>query len=1748
MRALLPLLLLVACAWATQNQTPAAPCPANTFTCKDGSCIPEDWVGDGEPDCDDHSDEEGLEPVDVPPPKAEAKARDQKPQTPAQEPTHTEDALEEEESSEEEEEITTTAATTSGDCPKEHAQRYTECGRSIAGLIEDLGRLNLSKTSLMEDPENLDKLESSCELLREYEICIEGAAMACEHSPAVHAWKEVEMYFCQLLVPSVKEHTACFQMKRNETCDVNIPTASSPLCRVVSSVIQDIGCLETSRACEGDAHEMLTPIQMESEHIAKEIRCPAVPSLTGADASVENKEEMVEPTTTPTTTTEEPTTPTTTTTTPKPTTTTSKTTTEAPTTTTATTTEEPFESSAFDKTETVSKSAEAKSEEEGEDMAELEATLRKEHEQMIQKSTAATAHKVATGVMPSLTDSVKALLEIETVCEQGTDKPEVFGRLHKELCSKREEIFEHQECFQATLAKAKCALREAKNECEALEAFNVNLDCAIVTMNEECPVEAQDLVVALQEQINDASIELKCFQDEEKKEKDEKNSTPAEFPLDPTLPKCTDSQENGALACLVELAEINRQFAEFQQQNFLLEIATENSTIVASICGLYSKYEQCLAASVFSETKGQRCSFASPLNTLARIGLQPLCDARTRPLLAKHRDCLLKLAGNPKAICQSGLGGLGGAVQKMMQGVHSEALLCKSFYVIRETFECGESKVAEFCDAGAVEDLAKVRQQMSGIGEEEGCPKTAPANLDEIIARPVQRPTPFPVPPAPTRAGDSGIPHARPLAPVSQPRPVTPAVPACTPEQQKQFQDCVQPMTVFQPHPLSVIKVPKQIDEACTKFGDYKQCTGGIDCTPLWAKGMSAMFEFACGEGMEAYTKVKQCIRKVTLEESVKECVAIFSRGAPQQACFSANKLLACAIGPVEQECGQDGAKFIVDYVTKFATAIDPRCKLASQIPIGRVVGVSCSAEEEAIIENCAAPLNEIGGRMETMFQGGLNQLVKNANMLAPIFAGACNLTDEFRYCAAGPLSGRSPCIVSDCMVKAGEEICAQPDPVKAIDDHLSCLFGQIQEPAFAKCVRSTLATVKQFSLSSFRSILPKFTDCVEEIVKGKCGLTPIKVLRSISSPELCPLGPAAPVRFQPLFTTAAPTDAHQPIPNHGVQPVQPTRVEPMVCEGEIRAQFDQCAGGFFGKYRMLPIELLNESDNMDQVCSDAAGLDSCARAFKLCSTPEQRGLKAMTSQICASRAAYDQHKICLKTVARQNAQCMSQFLSSSAAETCAAIQAAANCMTAEVAAQCGRPALDYIFPAMTDYSKYIDANCNIIPATVEEGTCGDSAKAEFLTCQMKLKCKFEPASTANLQLFNSICKQDITLRDQKKYGACLSNAVGSQAGNQCTAPFRALDFVSSNLAASSCKILNSVFSCILPVVEKELPCTSTMTQLRTYAQPAIKYRAKPRKRRAISATTSYNLNRDRLPQVVAIPLAESLDVKGIMADENFATFYVASDVYEDFEDVIHLAKKREYCVSTDDREGEIFIFQEGVIVFWNIKIEERVRMLRWIEDYLNNSYGGSLSAQEQDSMPYGLFDEPRSKIKNDCFHLSSDKHIDFSKAPDSILERFSFSHAFAASVKIGVWEEMLSGLAEAQATISSDLKQGKIRLGRKEALVRAGEFAVLRHRVNIDCNLLNEDFYWEREDLGAFYKMTYKHFMLDRRIDSLNRRLDYCEELVKMVDNALAHEQAARLEKIIILLIVIEVLFDIHHFLKDRQASNVAAALAESH
>ncbi|WKY01481.1 hypothetical protein Q1695_015467 [Nippostrongylus brasiliensis] len=1289
-----------------------------------------------------------------------------------------------------------TSVPSADDCPYEHQLRVDECAEPILLFLHDVNAIYFENSSLLSDKETQQKIGKGCELMHEYSICTQGASQACNPDEGVQAWRQVEMYACQLLIPTVREHHQCFGKKRDSKCDIKFDPLASPFCRLVTSVTQDVNCIQKyNKDCSESAIEMLQPIIDESMEITSSLRCRALADIPAAETSlVPEDEEVPQSTTTPKSVDS-----------------------DAVMTTGATSTGR-----------TVGPVVQLTS------VGPLPETT----EVPMAAANAGRELKI------NMSDAVNSLYYIYDICSSDYSKSP-YAAVAAKLCAKQDEIAKHSDCYQSTLEKEKCAMREAKNECDALEAFNANLDCAIVTMNDLCEVEAQNTVIELQELVNDVIIEKKCFESREKATvQTEKSTDPDEFHLETKMTHCTDDQENGALACLVELLEINKQLAQFQNLNFLLEIASDNSTVVTNICELYGKYEKCLHASVFKD--GKRCAFASPLNTLARIGLAPICSIDSRPLLASHKDCLTKLASQAGEAtnCQSGLSGIGNTVGMMMQGIHGEALLCKSFYLIRDTFTCGEKAVQQQCDAKALEDLGTLKKQMSELGEEEGCPHVQPANLDEIIARPVKRPAPpqIPIPKRPASApmaralntpsplnGNTSITDGKVSGTAGAVPPPPPPAPhqqaACTSEQQKKFEECVRPLTAFQPHPLSVIKLPRQIDEACVEFKKFQSCVAEVTCHPLWAKGMTAMFSYACGEGSEGYKKVRQCLRKISGEDTVKECVSTFSRGAPTQACLSANALLTCAITPIHDDCGEETSDWVISYVTKFATAIDPRCKLASQLPIGKVIGVGCSAEEEAIIDHCAAPLNDIGSRLEELFQGGLQAMIKNVNSLAPVFAGGCNLTDEFRQCAAFLFTGRTPCIVSSCMIRAGEGICDQPDPTKAIDDNLSCVFAQVQEPSFAKCVRSTLSTVKQFTLSSFRNVLPKFLDCTEEVVRAKCGDTPINVLRAMSSPDICPVGPAPIV---PVNSNSSRT---------------PQRVEPQVqtCTAEKRQSFDQCTQPFYSRYRMLPMALISESENMDQVCSDVSIMDGCSISTRVCASAEQIALKKMIEQLCASRQAYDHYKICLNTVTSspKGGSCMSEFMSSTPGGRCSAIQNAANCMAKEVRDTCGDDALTYAFAAMNDYARMVDSRCRIDKPSVSIATgCSEQDMVSYLSCESaidpfsfrpvsiigdgtkwdemcaafngsyrpcveKMSCRFEPVSTANLQLFDGICNRPLTLKDQKSYGKCLSDYTNSPDGQKCISAMASVDPMAADAPSRMCQVLNSVMKCAGDAVEK---------------------------------------------------------------------------------------------------------------------------------------------------------------------------------------------------------------------------------------------------------------------------------------------------------------------------------------------------------
>ena len=87
---------------------------------------------------------------------------------------------------------------------------------------------------------------------------------------------------------------------------------------------------------------------------------------------------------------------------------------------------------------------------------------------------------------------------------------------------------------------------------------------------------------------------------------------------------------------------------------------------------------------------------------------------------------------------------------------------------------------------------------------------------------------------------------------------------------------------------------------------------------------------------------------------------------------------------------------------------------------------------------------------------------------------------------------------------------------------------------------------------------------------------------------------------------------------------------------------------------------------------------------------------------------------------------------------------------------------------------------------------------------------------------------------------------------------------------------------------------------------------------------------------------------------------------------------------------------------------------------------------------------------------------------------------------------------------------------------------------MNLSSNLLDTpDFYWDREILEQLYNQTSALFILKKRTEVMNKKMDYCLELMELLRDSLNSKHSAQLEKYIIYLIMIEVFFEAWHFFK---------------
>uniref|UniRef100_A0A3B3TWP6 Required for meiotic nuclear division 1 homolog n=1 Tax=Poecilia latipinna TaxID=48699 RepID=A0A3B3TWP6_9TELE len=196
------------------------------------------------------------------------------------------------------------------------------------------------------------------------------------------------------------------------------------------------------------------------------------------------------------------------------------------------------------------------------------------------------------------------------------------------------------------------------------------------------------------------------------------------------------------------------------------------------------------------------------------------------------------------------------------------------------------------------------------------------------------------------------------------------------------------------------------------------------------------------------------------------------------------------------------------------------------------------------------------------------------------------------------------------------------------------------------------------------------------------------------------------------------------------------------------------------------------------------------------------------------------------------------------------------------------------------------------------------------------------------------------------------------------------------------------------------------------------------------------------------------------------------------------------------DDDALIFFFREGSVVFWNVQEKEMKKVLRG-----------------------------NTKLERGNFILSYDMD-----QQEAVLEKFAFSNALCLSVKLAIWEVALDNFVESIQSIPEMLKSGRrIKLSSAEVMQKIGELFTLRHCINLRSDLLlTPDFYWDRENLEKLYDKTCQFLSINRRVNVVNEKLEHCTQLTDLMRSHLSEKHSLRLEWMIVILITIEVMFEL--------------------
>ncbi|CCL99102.1 uncharacterized protein FIBRA_01116 [Fibroporia radiculosa] len=237
-----------------------------------------------------------------------------------------------------------------------------------------------------------------------------------------------------------------------------------------------------------------------------------------------------------------------------------------------------------------------------------------------------------------------------------------------------------------------------------------------------------------------------------------------------------------------------------------------------------------------------------------------------------------------------------------------------------------------------------------------------------------------------------------------------------------------------------------------------------------------------------------------------------------------------------------------------------------------------------------------------------------------------------------------------------------------------------------------------------------------------------------------------------------------------------------------------------------------------------------------------------------------------------------------------------------------------------------------------------------------------------------------------------------------------------------------------------------------------------------------------------------------------------ACDGDGDGEAALTTRKKRSLARETP-KEAEIFMFKYGTVVLWGMTEAQERRFLSSIKRFEVDKLAPHDVEMEDLNYYYANY----SRIYNDVITL---------RVGSSYMTKLSLSHALSQSVKISLFEELISSTIEETKDIPEIISEtGKIGMPHKDIMRKIGELFLLRTNINSVGSVLDSpEVFWTYPDLQPLYDAARDYLEIPQRIDLLNTRVEVLQDMLQLLKETVSSRHAERLEQIVIALIAVEI------------------------